>query len=76
MISTNKRPGAALLALLAIGFALPESAEARRYRPVIRRAPAVYGRRPVVINAPFVGVRVGAGRVRVAAPGVGVFVGW
>lgn len=80
MLRVRKRTAAALLAILAAGFAAPDSAEARRYyRPVVRRAPLVYApvvrRRPVVVNAPYVGVGVGYGRVRVAAPGVGVFVG-
>ncbi len=77
MLRAKKRT-AAVLAILAVGFAVPDRAEARRfYRPVVRRGPVVVApvvrRRPVVVAAPRVGV--GYGRVRVAAPGVGVFVG-
>ena len=76
----KKRTAAAFLAILAAGFAVPEQAEARRYRPVIRRAPVVYvpvaRRAPVIVGRPVVGVGVGYGRVRVATPGAGVFIGW
>ena len=76
----KKRTAAALLAILAAGFAVPDQAEARRYRPVVRRAPVVFvpvaRRAPVIVNRPFVGVGVGYGRVRVVTPGAGVFVGW
>jgi hypothetical protein len=66
------------VAVLTISFAIPEQAEARRYRPVVRRAPVVYvpvaRRAPVIVGRPVVGV--GSGRVRVATPRGGVFVGW
>ena len=76
----KKRTAAALLAILAVGFAIPEQAEAHRYRHVIRRAPVVYvpvaRRAPVIVGRPVVVVGVGYGRVRVATPRGGVFVGW
>lgn len=76
--------GLALAALLVTVMAWPTSAEARRfYRPVVvRSAPVYYAspyvvrRAPVVVRTPYVGVGVGYGAVRVAAPGVGVYVGW
>lgn len=77
----KKRFAIAMIAILAAGFALPNQAEARRYR-VVRRAPVVYAapvvvrRAPVVVRAPYVGVGVGYGAVRVRTPGVGVVVGW
>lgn len=105
---------AGVAALLAVGFALPSDAEARRYRRVVRHAyrPAVvvaaprvvvarpYVRRSVVVSRPVVAapvvqtapvvysnhyvapvvsapyVTVGGGGVHVAAPYVGVNVGW
>ena len=74
----KKRTAAALLAIVAASFAAPEQAEARRYRPVVRRAGVVYV--PVARRAPvFVGrpvVSVGYGSVRVVTPRTGVFVGW
>lgn len=72
-----------MLAGLVIGsLAWPPAAEARRYRAAVRHAPVYYAspyvvrRAPVVVRAPYVGVGVGYGSVRVAAPRVGVFVGW
>ncbi|TWT99306.1 hypothetical protein Pla108_02410 [Botrimarina colliarenosi] len=82
MFRPSARFALALLALVALGLALPSHAEARRYRTIVRRAPVVYAapvvvrRAPVVVRAPYVGVGVGYGRVRVAAPGVGVYLGW
>jgi hypothetical protein len=76
----KKRTAIALLAILAAGFAVPEQAEARRYRPVVRRAGVVYvpvvRRAPVIVGRPVVGVGVGYGSVRVVTPRTGVFVGW
>jgi hypothetical protein len=46
----KKRTAVALLAMVAVGFAVPEQAEARRYRPVVRRAGVVY--MPVVRRLP------------------------
>lgn len=76
----KKRTAVAFLAFLAVGFAAPEQAEARRYRPIVRRAPVVYvpvaRRAPVLVGRPVVGVGVGYGSVRVVTPRTGVFVGW
>lgn len=102
MFRTNKKAlSIGVLGLLAVAFAMPTEAEARRFyrrgirvaaprvvvaRPVVRRAvvaPAVvyprrsYYRPYVGASAPYVGVGVGGfGGVSVAAPGVGVSVGF
>lgn len=73
-----------LLGLLAVAFATPSTAEARRYRRVVRRAVAapVVVARPVVrraVVAPAVVVRrpvVYSRGVNVVAPYTGVSVGY
>lgn len=92
MFRTKKLSILAIVALLSATFAMPPEADAgRRYRRAVRRAPVVYSRpyvvrrAPVVVAAPYVGYGrhygyryggYGFGGVRVAAPGVGVYVGW
>lgn len=84
MFRPKKRLALSLLAVMAAGFALPEDAEARRYRRAVVRGPVVYRapvyrayRAPVRVRAPYVGVTAGRwGGVSVAAPGVRVGVGW
>lgn len=80
MLRKKKRAAVALLAIVAVGFAAPERAEARRYRPVVRRAGVAYvpvaRRAPVIVSRPGAGVGVGYGSVRVVTPRTGVFVAW
>lgn len=94
MFRTKKHLTIAVLGLLAAAFALPSTAEARRYRRAVRvvtprvvvaapvrRAPVVYAapvRRSYVGYGYGYGGRygVGYGGVRVAAPGVGISIGF
>lgn len=73
----RKSLAVALLALAAIGLALPNSAEAGRYRRVVRRAYTPVVVAPAVrVRAPYTRVGVGYRGVVVRAPFVGVSVGW
>lgn len=79
-----------VLALLAVAFAMPSTAEARRFRRAVRVVTprvvvaAPVRRVPVVYAAPVRrsyysygrGYGVGYGGVHIAAPGVGIAIGF